>query len=113
MVSDQMRENGEKNKVHRMRGPPCGTLVLFFVHFLVRHTLNHITNLWHSWIPDLFNSTMSAISLSNVAFSYSGTPVLNNINANIPYGQIYSLLGPSGAGKAFYTLIADLYLKCI
>lgn len=56
---------------------------------------------------------MSAISLSNVAFSYSGTPVLNNINANIPYGQIYSLLGPSGAGKAFYTLIADLYLKCI
>ncbi len=42
---------------------------------------------------------MSAISLSNVAFSYSGTPVLNNINAVIPYGRIYSLLGPSGAGK--------------
>ena len=42
---------------------------------------------------------MSAISLVNVEFSYSNQQVLNHINANIPYGKIYSLLGPSGAGK--------------
>lgn len=42
---------------------------------------------------------MSAITISNVSFSYSGNSVLTNINADIPYGKIYSLLGPSGAGK--------------
>lgn len=42
---------------------------------------------------------MSAISLVNVAFSYSDQQVLKDINADIPYGKIYSLLGPSGAGK--------------
>src|SRR6218665_2981355 len=43
---------------------------------------------------------MEAMNLTEVAFSYGGmNTVLNNINAHVPYGRIYSLLGPSGAGK--------------
>ncbi|KAJ6216304.1 hypothetical protein RDWZM_007461 [Blomia tropicalis] len=42
---------------------------------------------------------MSAISINNVSFNYSGNQVLTDINADIPYGKIYCLLGPSGAGK--------------
>lgn len=41
----------------------------------------------------------SAIELSNVKFYYSNKLILNDINLNVPYGKIYSLLGPSGAGK--------------
>ncbi|OTF75435.1 ABC transporter sub-family A-like protein, partial [Euroglyphus maynei] len=43
---------------------------------------------------------MAAVQLSNVNFFYTKQrPILDNINLQVPYGKIYSLLGPSGAGK--------------
>jgi len=53
---------------------------------------------------------MSAVSLANVAFSYSGHQVLKEVSCDIPYGKIYSLLGPSGAGK---TTLLRLVLRRI
>ena len=43
---------------------------------------------------------MAAVQLSNVNFFYTKQrPILEDINLQVPYGKIYSLLGPSGAGK--------------
>ncbi|KAH7638028.1 abc transporter-like protein [Dermatophagoides farinae] len=43
---------------------------------------------------------MTAVQLSNVNFYYAKQrPILEDINLQVPYGKIYSLLGPSGAGK--------------
>ena len=42
---------------------------------------------------------MNAISVRDLYFSYGKTQILNDYNSDIRYGQIYSLLGPSGGGK--------------
>ncbi|KAH9419718.1 hypothetical protein DERP_001548 [Dermatophagoides pteronyssinus] len=43
---------------------------------------------------------MAAVQLTNVNFFYTKQrPILEDINLQVPYGKIYSLLGPSGAGK--------------
>lgn len=42
---------------------------------------------------------MNAVEISNVKFCYSQKVILDDINVKVPYGKIYSLLGPSGAGK--------------
>ncbi len=42
---------------------------------------------------------LNAISVRDLYFSYGKTQILNDYNSNIRYGQIYSLLGPSGGGK--------------
>lgn len=51
------------------------------------------------------------ISFSHVGFSYvEGYPVLQEINIEIPAGQIVGLVGPSGAGKTtFASLIPRFY----
>lgn len=41
----------------------------------------------------------NAVEISDVAFKYNKTNVLQNIYATVPRGQIYALLGPSGSGK--------------
>lgn len=40
-----------------------------------------------------------AIKVDNVNFSYGKNSILRNYCSRIYYGQIYSLLGPSGGGK--------------
>lgn len=47
-----------------------------------------------------------AITLSNITMKFLEKQVLNNINLNIRPGEIFGLLGPSGAGKT--TLIKIL-----
>src|SRR6218665_967680 len=42
---------------------------------------------------------LNAISVRDLYFSYGKTQILNDYNSDIRYGQIYSLLGPSGGGK--------------
>lgn len=46
-----------------------------------------------------------AIRFSGVSFSYPGTPVLRDIDLEIPKGSMVALVGPSGAGKS---TMADL-----
>lgn len=47
-----------------------------------------------------------AVELKNLSKSYHNTPVLSNLNLNIPKGTIFGLIGPNGAGKS--TLIGIL-----
>lgn len=43
---------------------------------------------------------MNAINISNLRKSFDGqTTVLNDINLNIPKGEIFGFLGPNGSGK--------------
>lgn len=46
------------------------------------------------------------ISISNISFSYNGTPTLSDIGFDIEKGDLVALVGPNGSGKS--TLI-----KCI
>lgn len=43
--------------------------------------------------------TESFISMRNVAFSYGDRAILNNINLEIPRGQLVAMMGGSGCGK--------------
>src|SRR5262249_21227563 len=51
-------------------------------------------------------STMSLISLKNVAKAYAGVPALRRVNLTIEPGEIHALMGENGAGKS--TLIKIL-----
>ncbi|MEX2596417.1 MAG: ABC transporter ATP-binding protein [Salibacteraceae bacterium] len=42
----------------------------------------------------------SNIRFNNVGFSYSGTPVLEDINLEVKKGQAIAIVGPSGGGKS-------------
>lgn len=43
---------------------------------------------------------LSAVRFTNVAKSYSGNLVVDNLCLSIPYGTIFGLIGPNGAGKS-------------
>ncbi|MBO6584827.1 MAG: ABC transporter ATP-binding protein [Gracilimonas sp.] len=47
-----------------------------------------------------------AVELKNLDKSYEDTPVLKNLNLEIPKGTVFGLIGPNGAGKS--TLIGVL-----
>jgi ATP-binding cassette, subfamily B, bacterial MsbA len=53
----------------------------------------------------VINNFNNGIEFKNVSFSYSGTPILKNINLTIKKGQTVALVGSSGAGKS---TLADL-----
>lgn len=53
----------------------------------------------------------SCISIENVTKSFGQKPVLNGINLNISKGEIFGLLGPSGAGKTTLMKIITAQLK--
>ena len=40
------------------------------------------------------------INVKNLAFSYTKTPFMDNINFSVQKGEIFGFLGPSGAGKS-------------
>lgn len=48
---------------------------------------------------------MSVLTLSNVAFSYDRTPIMNDVNLALSKGEIVGVLGINGAGK---TTLFDL-----
>lgn len=48
----------------------------------------------------------NAISITNLTKSYEDTPVLKDLNLDVPDGTIFGLIGPNGAGKS--TLIGVL-----
>lgn len=47
-----------------------------------------------------------ALTIHNLTKSYDRTPVLSNLNLDVPAGTIFGLIGPNGAGKS--TLIGIL-----
>lgn len=48
--------------------------------------------------------------LSNLCFSYNGTPVINNVNYTFERGKKYAIIGTSGSGKStLLKLIAGYY----
>ena len=50
------------------------------------------------------------ISFHHVTFAYGETPVLHEVNLEIPAGQVVALVGPSGAGKTtFAHLVPRFY----
>ncbi|MCK9625322.1 MAG: ABC transporter transmembrane domain-containing protein [Bacteroidales bacterium] len=55
--------------------------------------------------PLFLNSFEKSIEFKNVCFSYTGEPVLKNINLVVPKGKMIAVVGPSGAGKS---TMADL-----
>lgn len=51
-----------------------------------------------------------ALEVSGLSFSYSGTPVLEDVSFAIAPGEFVVLLGPNGAGKTtLFSLITRLY----
>ncbi len=51
-----------------------------------------------------------SIRFDKVTFAYGEEPVLNDVDLEIPVGQVVALVGPSGAGKStFASLIARFY----
>jgi len=47
-----------------------------------------------------FDATLPIVQLSHVWKSFSGTPVLTDVDLSVPRGQVVCIIGPSGAGKS-------------
>lgn len=54
-----------------------------------------------------------AVEISEISHSFNGKNVLNNIHLQIPKGEIFGLLGPSGAGKTTLIRILTGQLKSV
>ncbi|MCK4410172.1 MAG: ATP-binding cassette domain-containing protein, partial [Candidatus Eisenbacteria sp.] len=40
-----------------------------------------------------------AIELRNLSYSYDGTPVVENANLTVRWGEFVTIVGPNGGGK--------------
>ncbi len=50
------------------------------------------------------------INIEGVTFAYEETPVIKDLNLHIPAGEVFALVGPTGAGKTtVVNLLARLY----
>jgi ATP-binding cassette, subfamily B, bacterial MsbA len=60
--------------------------------------------------PQPCPAPIQGISFRDVTFAYGDTPVLHEVNLEIPAGQVVALVGPSGAGKTtFAHLVPRFY----
>lgn len=57
-------------------------------------------------------STKSAIRAENIVKSFGKKKVLGGVSFNVTKGQIFGLLGPSGAGKTTLIKILTGQLTC-
>ncbi|MBA59258.1 MAG: hypothetical protein CMQ40_08805 [Gammaproteobacteria bacterium] len=54
----------------------------------------------------------SRVQLQDVSFSYpDGRPVLNEINLDLPLGELVAIVGPTGAGKTTLAYLLPGYLR--
>ena len=51
---------------------------------------------------------MSLIEVVGLLQKYGDRVVLNNINVNIDKGEVFALIGPTGAGKTTFLRLIDL-----
>jgi subfamily B ATP-binding cassette protein MsbA len=73
----------------------------------ILHSDDTIPNPSH---PKACPAPSQGISFRNVTFAYGETPVLHEVNLEIPAGQVVALVGPSGAGKTtFAHLVPRFY----
>ncbi|HZR66271.1 MAG TPA: ABC transporter ATP-binding protein [Terriglobales bacterium] len=62
-------------------------------------------------VPELLEQELQGdIEIRNLNFSYNGTPVLHDINLDIPAGTSLAIVGPTGSGKTtLVSLIPRIY----
>ena len=76
----------------------------------IDHIMHATDNLPDPPAPVSFSPPNRSIRIENLSFAYTGTPVLRDIDLEIPIGQVVALVGPSGAGKStFSSLIPRFY----
>ena len=61
--------------------------------------------------PEIIHDMKGHVAFQNVNFSYvKGSPILKNINIEVPQGKVVALVGPTGAGKTtFVNLLTRFY----
>jgi ATP-binding cassette, subfamily B, multidrug efflux pump len=61
-------------------------------------------------LVDVPDTIQGHIQFRNLSFAYNGTPVLKNINLDIPAGTSLAIVGPTGSGKTtLVSLIPRIY----
>ena len=72
--------------------------------------LDRKTDIVEATSPVIIQSSPHGIRFENVSFQYNQDPVLENINLNVPAGEIVALVGMSGGGKtSLVNLIPRFY----
>lgn len=51
------------------------------------------------------------LEINNLAFSYTGNPVLNDFNLKVKFGEVLGIVGPNGSGKSTLLKCMNRILK--
>ena len=43
---------------------------------------------------------MSSLQIENLSASINGKPILENLNLDLPAGEVHAIMGPNGSGKS-------------